>query len=494
MNLLRSITFIPNSQLQYQFDQHLQLVGFQNLSVRKFSDMRKTIRLHKPHLIVWEQTPLLSVEFKKFSNLLDASPYNILICSKHHPIEEKFISHPAIYQVLEEPISDWRLRKALHLAKMDLDNIQNLKRLKKEMEKIRSYWEGISGSITDAVFIINPNFEVEACNPAACRLLQIDETILQHQSLPQFFEDGLDVLNQVYRQLLDGYDVEDYRIKILPQTGAAKKVTLRVKLMNNTSSENQNLIVILKDDAIHQQLLEQTERQAKFETMKQFSGAIAHEIINPINILSGRLQLLKREAGEKVPPKTFETIEKQIERIAEVVNELNKFAILKNNEVLEKFQLVAFLQKLFKNIKKNENFKVILNAPPGIEKYLIEANRYQLEDAFKYLFEIIARHRADQKPIRVEIQKTKPSGSNPVLEVLFYFPSHMPLESLFEPFQLFSTEDHLSSFGVAIMETIFRNFGVKMTIQKEVGKGKTLRLQFPVINHQRKKIKQIKKS
>jgi len=228
--------------------------------------------------------------------------------------------------------------------------------------------------------------------------------------------------------------------------------------------------------------------------MKQFSGAIAHEIINPINILSGRLQLLKNEFGTGELQKTFNIIEKQIERIAEVTNELNKFAVLKDNEILEKFSLVAFLKRLVADFKKQGKLELELKYPPGLEKILIEANHYQLEDAFKYLLEVITNHKINQNKIQISVQKSRNTKQQVCLEIIFYFPNAIALETLLEPFQLFSTEDHLSSFGVAIMETIFSNFGVDMSIRQEPGNGKTLRLNFPIKQSQKKQIKKKQKA
>jgi len=494
MNSLISVTITRDATLTEVLEKPFQDFGFRNTVVRNSDDLEKIISRRHPHLIIWDYELLQGLNLQDVSPLLDRPVHNIIIYKTEQTPEEKWLSLPQIHQILEQPFTTWQFQKALNLAKTNILQSTAVQRLKTEKEQSQTYWEELLHSLSDAIFIINSEFEIEACNQPASDLLQIDESLLIHQNLQLFIEDGLNILNQVFQQLSQGYRMDELRVTIYPNAGKPQKVSLHIRLIRGTSPDLHKLIVILRDTTIHQQLLEQIERLTKLQTLKQFSGAIAHEIINPINILSGRLQLLKKEFGTGKSQKTFDIIEKQIERIAEVTNELNKFAVLKDNGILEKFSLIAFLERLVADFKKEGKLEVELKYPAGYREILIEANHYQLEDAFKYLLEVITNHKINQNKIQISVQKSRNTKQQACLEITFYFPNAIALETLLEPFQLFSTEDHLSSFGVAIMETIFSNFGVDMSIHQEPGNGKTLRLNFPITQSLKKQIKKKQKA
>jgi signal transduction histidine kinase len=68
----------------------------------------------------------------------------------------------------------------------------------------------------------------------------------------------------------------------------------------------------------------QSERLA---SVGRLAGGVAHEILNPINIISGRAQLLMME--KQLDPrlhKTLEIINEQTKRVASVVNDLRQFS------------------------------------------------------------------------------------------------------------------------------------------------------------------------
>jgi len=83
------------------------------------------------------------------------------------------------------------------------------------------------------------------------------------------------------------------------------------------------------------------------QLLEKFAESVANELLNPVNVISGRLQLLKKALDKEFKAdKNLEAIEKQIDRTAETVAKLLTFARLKHDFIPQKVQLNEVLKRL----------------------------------------------------------------------------------------------------------------------------------------------------
>lgn len=390
--------------------------------------------------------------------------------------------------ILEGAEVDLHLKEPPRKKELELilQTVQQILGLRKELEKARAdsarqnkIFDKILGTIREAVFILSLDYDIQYCNTAACDLLDSPADMLLNRNFQHFLEDGYKILNHVYHQVMLGRNISGYRIQISPEGKESLDVSLSANLLKSVAGQPEGLIVSLENNTIQNELLERMVRKEKLATITQLSRALAHEIRNPINILSGRIQLLKKELVDQKYDKNFEIIERQIERVSAVTDELNKFNINQEETVPELFSLVEFLETFFVRYPL-QSHPVQLNIHPKNRHYLIEANRYQFEDAFRYLVETIAQHLSKKAELGITVQAQKGFLNQPIIEILFQIEKSAPVDLLLEPFRLVSQEDHLSSFGVAIMQTIFSNYGGVLSLESQKKNGKIIKLQFPV--------------
>jgi len=96
---------------------------------------------------------------------------------------------------------------------------------------------------------------------------------------------------------------------------------------------------------------------AEFELLDKFADSIANELLNPVNVFSGRLQLLAAAiAPSEKAQKNLTALKKQVERISELMEKLLTFSRLKQDAIPQKINL-------------NEVFKRIVLAP-SIQQWL----------------------------------------------------------------------------------------------------------------------------
>ncbi len=84
-----------------------------------------------------------------------------------------------------------------------------------------------------------------------------------------------------------------------------------------------------------------------YSILEKFAESIANELLNPVNVVSGRLQLIRQASGEnKQNEKNLDAINRQVQRMDEIIAKLLTFARLKEDFVPQKVQINEVLQSL----------------------------------------------------------------------------------------------------------------------------------------------------
>ena len=117
----------------------------------------------------------------------------------------------------------------------------------------------------------------------------------------------------------------------------------------------QNFVLIETES--HNDIPKPFSADDQYELLDKFADSIANDLLNPVNIISGRIQLLKNDLqkNEKYK-KSFEALEKQLNRIQDVTSKMLTFARLKQDTVPQKIEL----NRIFKNALSNASIKSIL--------------------------------------------------------------------------------------------------------------------------------------
>jgi len=129
-------------------------------------------------------------------------------------------------------------------------------------------------------------------------------------------------------------------------------------------------------------------RAEKISSLNAIVSSIAHEINNPLAIISGNLQLLEIKAGDPRMKKKLDTAEEGIKRIAKLIDEINFFSAIKD---------ISLSQLSFSNLLSNVVSKVVPDnisiSIDGVEEDRIDSNAnllaISLENILKNSVEMI---------------------------------------------------------------------------------------------------------
>lgn len=153
-----------------------------------------------------------------------------------------------------------------------------------------------------------------------------------------------------------GYEsCEEHAIAIIQ--GLAEIDMCLPKTIENLHQSIQDLNISNANLANAQEALKQSEKLA---TMGQLSAGIAHELNNPLGVITMYSNILLDEAKEEDPIKQdLLLISEQAERCKKIVKGLLNFA-RKNQVYLTETNMIQFLQKSIESILKPENINIEL--------------------------------------------------------------------------------------------------------------------------------------
>lgn len=211
-----------------------------------------------------------------------------------------------------------------------------------------SVLSGIHSAIIDTldifIAIVRKSGEFIYLNKAGSERLGLADEAGMEIRFQDIVSDGLTVWEYLIRHCLhDRQPLQHY------------KILLRDRF-NQTSSIDLNIRRIQADDEYL--LLQETPRptlqgpdtgHAASNILNQFAQSIANELLNPINVISGRLQLLKGTLSNHRDRDAFKSIadmQKQVDRMNGTISKLVTFATLKEDVVPQKIQAGEILKNI----------------------------------------------------------------------------------------------------------------------------------------------------
>jgi nitrogen-specific signal transduction histidine kinase/CheY-like chemotaxis protein len=382
---------------------------------------------------------------------------------------------------LIKPFTSEVFRNAIRQASKQLKLREENQRLIEENLKTRRFFEDLLNSSSEAILVVNLDFDIQYINLATQRFLNSSLDVLLDRNLQFYIADGFKVLNHIYQQLMLGKKIGGYRVDLKPEDKESIDVNLSADFLYNHDGHVEGIIISMETTSLQNELFNRILRKEKFASITSLANALAHEIRNPINILSGRFQLLKSEINYPKFEKSFEIIDRQIDRISEIIKRLLQFNTNRDDTIPETLSFSEFFESFLKDFNSNNPRVHVHNNPyPKDKIILVEANRSQFENAFRYMFSTLNELCENSLKIEISSKISKSYTAKPWLDLQLEFDKPIQLENIFEPFKLLSQQDNHSSLELAIMHTIFSNYGGKIVADQAGNQPGILKLQFPI--------------
>lgn len=196
--------------------------------------------------------------------------------------------------------------------------------------------------VEQLVIILDTDSNILFLNQTAEKVLGVQEQDNAGTPLIDFIVDGNKVWNYIVDKcLFRDEHIEKYVIRFKDAQNIEHQKQISVKKLEN---ENDYFLLESCDSAL---IIDKHNSGDEYQLLNKFADSIANELINPMNIISGRLQLLQSDLSNNDKyQKSLNTLEKQVDRINEIMSKLLTFARLKQDTIPQKINLNDLFKKI----------------------------------------------------------------------------------------------------------------------------------------------------
>ncbi len=380
---------------------------------------------------------------------------------------------------LIKPFTVEAFEAVLSQAESNLKLREEKEHLFEELKNTKQFYENLLNSTREAILVIDLDFTIRYWNQAARQLLGFSSSSPNTQNLESYIVDGFKVLNHLYKQLLLGKVAGWHPIQLKTSTGEKIDLNLTGHFLHDASGRVDGMIITLESTTLRNELISEIVRREKIKTIVSLASVLAHEIRNPINIISGRLQLLRKESTIRKHQHAFETIQRQVDRIASITDQLSVFEFRRMDTIPESFSLLRFLDQFIQQSGNQfTNICFELDFSERLREIMLAGNQSHFQDAFRYLFETL--NQSLQEPVRLTLRcfLSRSVSERPMQEIEIETNRPLNFRNIFGAIS--DPSAHLPNLGVTLMQIIFANYGGDLIFEPPDGETNRLRLRFPV--------------
>jgi PAS domain S-box-containing protein len=390
-------------------------------------------------------------------------------------------------------------RSRLSLLSILEDEKHSRMALLKSEDKYRSILENMEESYFEVDIAGNFTF----FNDAMCRLLGYSRDELMGMNNRQFATEEYakkiyHAFNTVFKtgQSAQGFDWE-----LIRKDGARLIVETSISLMKNTSGQpvgfsgiaqditgrkqaEENLFKTLKELQESKDMLVQSEKLA---AVGRLSAGVAHEILNPINIISMRLELL--EVRGDMPGHFVDTLRicrNQIDRVVRIAKDLNQFSRIASTEynITDLNELIKHIIEMTAPRFNLDKVKAILNLSEDLTAVSIDKNR--IEQVLLNLTNnaIDAMEGKEEKTITITTSKEEPEKGKTVIRIAIADNGtgvkEEEINKIFDPFFTTKAVGKGTGLGLSITHGIIQDHKGRIRVENNESGGATFIIELPV--------------
>ncbi len=243
-----------------------------------------------------------------------------------------------------------------------------------------------------------------------------------------------------------------------------------------------------KDHESLQKAQRQILQAEKLASIGRLTAGASHEILNPLNILSGYIQMLMlQDNPDERTARYLSIMSEQTERISRIVNGLYQFsqAAGSNKDTVQINALIRKVFQLFEHEHKYDHIRNVMNLEENLPT--IQGN----VDTLSQVFFIMLSNARDAMPKGGELSistKSVPSDNTAEeigswIEIQFRDTGHgiseAEIDRIFDPFYTTKASKNGTGLGLSLSYGIIQNHGGTIHVESQVNKGTTFTIRLP---------------
>jgi len=356
-------------------------------------------------------------------------------------------------------------------------------RLRRENERTESILQGVFNASLNPIIVYDQMFSVRFVNPAfTCLLGYTREQVLGSGKLFVPEKDGEGLLND-FRALLDGGEIHE-REQCIPRSDGEQVQTARiVSLCRDLHSDCVHILVIIRDLTGEKKMQAQIMQAEKLAMLGELSAKLAHEINNPLQIISVQAELLLRTDLDDDIASQLRMIEQAANKIERLTSSLMFVARPKPQRItcfspekpLDKAAefLLAMGQTKYLSIVRDYS----------CDNALVEGDENQIEQVCMNLI-VNAAYAVDAAPDKCITLRTRSDCGRGLVKISITDTGcgidGSIRDRIFEPFFTTKPAGRGNGLGLAVVKQIVERNAGCVSVESTPGAGSTFTVTFPL--------------
>ena len=309
-------------------------------------------------------------------------------------------------------------KNVTHLVGLNWD-VTKESTLKKDLADTKNFLEVIIDAVPDPIFVKNRQHKWVFGNKEFAKILGVTKEKFLGKTDSDFFEDALKSTYWEYDEkvFVSGVSSENEE-KIRDPKGEYRDILTKKSLIPilDKGTDESLLVGVIRDITEIKKIQKSLVEQSKLASLGEVSAGMAHEINNPLSIISGKMMILKNQLEREAPidktrlTDTCDAVLKNCLRIEKIVRALNSFSRNSKSDPLEQIPLSEVFDELREFVsEKLEKANIRFEISMENENLLVRARSSELIQVFINLINnsFDAIRASDVRWVKIEVKSNK---------------------------------------------------------------------------------------
>ncbi len=362
-----------------------------------------------------------------------------------------------------------------------MDDITDRERLGEEVRRAERYLASVVECANDLVVSLDLYGRIVTWNHAAERTSGLRAEQVKGQTLLSMcVQEQQALMSDMLRRLIHGQGVQNTEVDLATTGGREIPIAWSCSPMLNDAGRVIAIVAVGRDLTAQRHLEAQLVQSAKMASLGVMAGGIAHELRNPLGIISASAQLLLERPNDPILlGECAERIERSTRRASMIIENLLKFARPQGN-VMEEVDLHHVLAETILLLNHQMKVgKVSLQTAMLATRPTIYGNSELLQQVFTNLILNACNAMPDGGTLAISTRNTQADQ----IEIGFADTGcGIPMEhrsQIFDPFFTTMPVGRGTGLGLSISYSIVQNHGGTIEVQSQVQEGAVFTVRLP---------------
>jgi len=351
--------------------------------------------------------------------------------------------------------------------------LERLKALAEQRaENVESYNENILQCVTSGVMTVDRHCLLTTINRAAEDILGVEREQVVGKSCRDIFGDT-DIL-QIVQVTLEN-KIPSARMETMLERPSGKLwLGYNTAVLTDRRGDALGVILSFSDLTEVKQLQEQMELRERLIALGEMSAGIAHELRNPMAVISGYLSLLQKKTAP-MNQNIIRDITAEINGMNRIIGDLLTFARPASlNRV--KTNIKEMIESCLAGVLQATGTGSCIVTVCKLDSVEVTVDEVLMKQAFTNLIQNAVEAMPEGGSVTIELEKNKELKIK-ILDTGMGIPRES-IKKIFLPF--YTTKDTGTGLGLALVHKIILSHGGRIEVESKEGKGSSFNVILPM--------------